>query len=54
MMLSPAELGQRKSLMISSAAVMPAIAAGLPGKSIRAESPRALDNAPSRPDRELT
>jgi hypothetical protein len=53
MMLSPGELGQRKALMIASIAMMPAIAAGLPGKSTRAESPRALDNAWSRPDREF-
>jgi hypothetical protein len=47
MMLSPGELGQRKT-------TMPAIVAGLPGKSIRTESPRVLDKRRSRPDREFT
>jgi hypothetical protein len=53
-MLLPGEVDQRKTMMIASVAMMPAIAAGLPGKSIRAETPRALDNAPSRPDTEFT
>jgi hypothetical protein len=54
MMLLSGELHQRKTMMIASAAMMPAIAAGLPGKSIRTEAPLALDNAPSRRDREFT
>jgi hypothetical protein len=48
------EFRQRKALMIVSIVVMSALAAGQPGKSIRAESPRALDKASSRPDRKST
>src|SRR5258708_15706208 len=51
MMLSGGELRQRKTMMIASAAMMPAIVAGLPGKSVRTESPLALDKAASRSDR---
>jgi hypothetical protein len=53
-MLLPAEIGQRKTMMIASAAMISALAAGLPGKSIRTESPRALDKRRSRRDTEFT
>jgi hypothetical protein len=62
MMLSGGELRQRKTMMIASVAmilaltvpIMPAIAAGQPGNSIRTEPPLVLDKAWSRPDREFT
>jgi hypothetical protein len=53
-MLVSGEIGQRKTMMIASADLMPAIAAGLPGNSVRTESPRALDMASSRRDREFS
>jgi hypothetical protein len=54
MMLLHAPRGQRKTLMIASTALMPAIAAGLPGKSVRTESPRVHDKARSKRDTEFT
>jgi hypothetical protein len=54
MMRLSGEFGQRKTVMISSVAMMSAITAELPGKSIRIESPRVLDKAPSRRDRDFT
>jgi hypothetical protein len=54
MMLLCDRLGQRKTMMISSVAMMPAIAAGQPGNSIRTEPPLVLDKAWSRPDKKST
>jgi hypothetical protein len=52
MMLLPGEVDQRKT--IASVVMMPAIVAGLPGKSVRIESPLALDKPSSPRDRDFT
>jgi hypothetical protein len=54
MMRLSGELGQCKTVMISSAAIIPAIAAGQPGNSIRTETPRALDKNRCSRDTEFT